>query len=290
MFSGSFVALVTPFDEQGGVDETKLAELVEFHIEKGTDGIVPCGTTGESPTLNYEEHNRVVELVVKAASGRVPVIAGAGSNSTSETIMLAEHAKQVGADAALVITPYYNKPSQEGLYQHYLKVCQSVDIPVIIYNVPGRTGVCIEPETVIRLAKAHKNIVGVKFASTNLDQISQIMSQTDLCILSGDDSLTVPMVSLGAKGVISVAANIVPEKMAMLVKAALNGENEKARKLHYEVFALCRGMFLETNPIPVKSAMAMMGMITPGFRLPLCDMSEANSAELKKILGDCGLL
>ncbi|MDX9703726.1 MAG: 4-hydroxy-tetrahydrodipicolinate synthase [Candidatus Auribacterota bacterium] len=282
MFQGSFVAITTPF-KNNEIDEPALRKLVDFHIEHGTSGIVPCGTTGESPTLSYEEHNRVVDIVIDQVKGRVPVIAGTGSNSTSETIMLTKHAKQVGANGALIITPYYNKPTQEGLYQHFKTVAEQVDIPIVVYNVPGRTGVNIAPETLERLGK-FKNIVAVKEASGSLDQVSQILAKTNLTVLSGDDSLTLPMISIGARGVISVAANILPGRMAKLVATALAGDYNMSRKIHYELYPIFKVMFVETNPIPVKAAMAAMHMIEPEIRLPLTNIGEANKNTLLKIL------
>ncbi len=282
MFQGSFVAITTPFSNNN-VDEQTLRELVRFHLANGTNGIVPCGTTGESPTLSYDEHNHVVDVVIDEVNGKVPVIAGAGSNSTSETLMLTEHAKKAGADGVLLITPYYNKPTQDGLYNHFKTVAESVDIPIILYNVPGRTGVCIAPDTVAKLARI-PNIVAIKEASGSLDQVSQILSRCDITVLSGDDSLTVPMISVGGKGVISVAANILPGRMANMVKAALSGDFELAKKIHFEMYPVFKTMFLETNPIPVKEALAMIGMIKPQLRLPLTNMSEKNKSVLCEVL------
>lgn len=282
MFQGSFVAITTPFIDNR-LDEKALRELVRFHIVNGTSGIVPCGTTGESPTLSYEEHNRVVDIVIEEAKGKVPIIAGAGSNSTSETLMLTEHAKKAGADAVLLITPYYNKPTQDGMYKHFKKVAESVDIPIVLYNVPGRTGVNIAPETVARLA-AIKNIVAIKEASGSIDQVSQILNLCSITVLSGDDSLTIPMMSVGAKGVISVVANVVPGRMANLVNAALKGDYTLAKKIHYELFALFKVLFIETNPIPVKSALALLGMVKPEIRLPLTFISDQNKPKLLAVL------
>ncbi|BAI79726.1 dihydrodipicolinate synthase [Deferribacter desulfuricans SSM1] len=289
MFKGSIVAIVTPMKD-GKVDEAKLRELVEFQIEKGTDGIVPCGTTGESATLTYEEHCQVIDLVIDQVKGRVPVIAGTGSNSTHETIFLTKHAKEAGADAALVITPYYNKPTQKGLYEHFKAVAEAVDIPIILYNVPGRTAVNMLPETVIELSKI-KNIVGVKEASGSLDQAAEIIAGTDdsFALLSGEDSLTYPLLCLGAKGVISVATNIVPELMAELVDSFFAGDINKAKELHYKLFPLFKAIFFETNPIPVKKALYLMGLIEDEIRLPLVPMTEANTERLRKVLLDLGL-
>lgn len=289
MFKGSIVAIVTPMKD-GKVDEAKLRELVEFQIEKGTDGIVPCGTTGESATLTYEEHCQVIDIVIDQVKGRVPVIAGTGSNSTHETIFLTKHAKEAGADAALVITPYYNKPTQKGLYEHFKAVAEAVDIPIILYNVPGRTAVNMLPETVIELSKI-KNIVGVKEASGSLDQAAEIIAGTDdsFALLSGEDSLTYPLLCLGAKGVISVATNIVPELMAELVDSFFTGDINKAKVLHYKLFPLFKAIFFETNPIPVKKALYLMGLIEDEIRLPLVPMTEANTERLRKVLLDLGL-
>lgn len=287
MFSGSMVALVTPFKE-GKVDEKKLRELVDFHIKKGTDALVPCGTTGESATLSFEEHEKVVEVVIDEAGGKIPVIAGTGSNNTEEALKLTKHAKEVGADGALVITPYYNKPTQRGMYLHFEKIAKEVDIPIVLYNVPGRTCVNLLPETVAKLAKI-KNIVGIKEASGDLKQASDIVS---LCgnkfdLISGDDFIVLPMLALGGKGVISVVANLVPAEMVALVDEFNKGNLEKAREIHYKIFPLCKAMFIETNPIPVKTAMALQGLLdTPELRLPLSPMSEENVAELKKVLMD----
>jgi 4-hydroxy-tetrahydrodipicolinate synthase len=282
---GSIVALVTPF-RQGQVDEAKLRELVEFHVAQGTDGIVPCGTTGESPTLSHEEHRRVVEVVVEQARGRVAVIAGAGSNSTREAIDLTRHAKTVGADAALIVNPYYNKPTQEGLYQHFRTIAETVDIPILVYNIASRTAVNVETDTLARLARDCRTIVGVKEASGSLDQMTQVVLACgpDFVVLSGDDTLTLPLMAVGGRGVISVVANLVPKDVAEMTHAALEGDWKRARELHLRLFPLCRAAFIETNPIPIKEAMAMRGMIEPEFRLPLCRMSDANRERLRAIL------
>ncbi len=287
MFSGSMVALVTPFKE-GKVDEKKLRELVDFHIKNGTDVIVPCGTTGESATLSFEEHEKVVEVVINEAKGKVPVIAGTGSNNTEEALKLTKHAKEAGADGALVITPYYNKPTQKGMYLHFEKIAKEVDIPIVLYNVPGRTSVNLLPETVAKLAKI-KNIIGIKEASGDLKQASDIVG---LCgdkfdLISGDDFIVLPMLALGGKGVISVVANLVPAEMAALIDEFNKGNLEKARETHYKIFPLCKAMFIETNPGPVKTAMALQGLLdTPELRLPLASMSEENVEKLKKVLMD----
>ena len=291
MFQGSIVALVTPF-RGGKVDEAKIRQLVEMHVAQGTDGIVPCGTTGESPTLSHEEHRRVVEIVIEAAHGRVHVIAGTGSNATSEAIDLTRHAKQAGATGALVVNPYYNKPTQEGLYRHFRAVAEAVDIPIVVYNIAGRTAVNVETDTLARLVKDCPNIVGVKEASGSLDQMTQVVLACgpDFSVLSGDDNITLPLMSVGGRGVISVVANIVPRETAEMTHAALAGDWKLARDLHLKLFPLSRAMFLETNPIPVKEAMGMMGMLEPEFRLPMCPMGAANRERLKTILVQHGLL
>jgi 4-hydroxy-tetrahydrodipicolinate synthase len=291
-FQGSIVALVTPF--RGDlVDEPKLRELVEWHVASGTDGIVPCGTTGESPTLSHDEHKRVVEIVVEAARGRVAVIAGTGSNSTAEAIDLTRHARKAGATGALVVNPYYNKPTQEGLYRHFRAVSEAVDIPIIVYNIAGRTAVNVETDTLARLVRDCPGIVGVKEASGSLDQMTQVILACgpDFSVLSGDDNLTLPLMSVGGRGVISVIANLVPRETAEMTHAALAGDWKQARELHLKLFPLSRAMFLETNPIPVKEAMAMMGKLAePEFRLPMCRLGEANRPRLKAVLASLGLV
>ena len=284
MFQGSIVALITPF-KNNEVDEKALRELVEFHIAEGTDAIVPCGTTGESATLSHEEHCRVIEIVIDQAKKRIPVIAGAGSNSTKEAVFLTEHAKKSGADAVLSITPYYNKPTQEGLYQHFKTIAEQVDIPIVLYNVPGRTGVNMLPDTVIRLSKV-KNIIGVKEASGSLDQAGAILQHTDesFDVISGEDSLTFPMMAMGAKGVISFVANVAPKKMAQMCHAVLDNDMLLGRKLHYELLDLCKGVFFETNPIPAKKAAYMMGLVENEIRLPLVEMTKENTQKLKSIM------
>ena len=288
MFTGSIVALVTPFKD-GLVDYDKLSELVEYHIENGTQGILPCGTTGESPTLTFDEHEKVVSHVVEKVNGRIPVIAGTGSNNTSEAIKLTKYAKQEGADGALIITPYYNKPTQEGLYKHYKAILDEVDIPIIIYNVPSRTGVSISPDTVARLCEM-KNVVAIKEASGDIDQTSQILSLCDITVLSGDDSLTLPIMSVGGKGVISVLANILPREVSEMVSKFGSGKVEESQKLHKRLFPVCRSMFIETNPIPVKTAMKLLGRLNGEMRLPLCEMSSENEKKLLKTLEHYGLI
>ena len=290
-FQGSIVALVTPF-RHGAVDEAKLRELVEFHVGNGTDGIVPCGTTGESPTLSHDEHKRVVEVVVAAARGRVAVIAGTGSNATAEAIDLTRHAEHAGANAALVVNPYYNRPTQEGLYRHFRAVAESTRLPIFVYNIQGRTAVNVETATMERLVRDVPNIVGVKEASGSLDQMSQVIVACgpDFIVLSGDDNLTLPVMAIGGRGVISVIANIVPRDTSDMTHAALEGDWKRARELHYRLFPLARAAFLETNPIPIKEAMAMAGMLEPELRLPMCRMSDANRGKLRQILEGYGLV
>ncbi|MBI4368551.1 MAG: 4-hydroxy-tetrahydrodipicolinate synthase [Candidatus Omnitrophica bacterium] len=285
---GSMVALATPF-RQGKIDERGLKRLIDFHLENETDVIVPCGTTGEAATMSHEEHKGVMSFVVDYVKGRVPVICGAGSNSTEEAVSLIAHAKKAGADGVLVVTPYYNKPTQEGLFRHYEFLAKKVDIPIIVYNVPGRTGVSIAPETVERLSKI-PNIIGIKEASGSLDQASRILSLCDLAVISGEDSLTLPLLSVGAKGVISVVANVAPKKEHEMVQAYLAGDVEKAKKLHFELFDLAKILFVETNPIPVKTALALMGLASGELRLPLCEMKSENRKELMRVLKQCRLI
>jgi 4-hydroxy-tetrahydrodipicolinate synthase len=284
-FQGSFVAMVTPF-RNGKVDEAKLRELVEFHIAHGTDGLVPCGTTGESPGLTHDEHRRIVEIVIEAARGRIRVVAGTGSNSTAEAIELTKHAERAGAAGALVVNPYYNKPTQEGLYRHFRAVAESVAIPILVYNIQSRTAVNVETDTLARLVRDVASVAGVKEASGSLDQMSQVIAACgpDFSVLSGDDNITLPLLAIGGSGVVSVIANIVPRETADLVHAALDGDWKRARDLHYRLFPLARAAFLETNPIPIKEAMAMAGMLEPEFRLPMCRMSDANREKLRAIL------
>jgi len=290
MFTGSLVAIVTPF-RNGHVDERALAELIEWQIAKGTDGIVPCGTTGESATLSHEEHNRVIELTVEVVNRRVPVIAGTGSNSTDEAIALTRHAKQAGVDGALLITPYYNKPTQEGLYRHYKAVAESVDLPLVLYNIPGRTGVNMLPATIARLS-AIRSIVGVKEGSGSVQQASDVVQMCGdrLTVLAGDDSLTLPMMAVGGKGVITVTANIVPFEMAELVKTFSAGKIAESRRIHFKLSPLFATLFLETNPIPVKEALGMMGKIDPELRLPLCPMAQDTREKLAGVLKDMELI
>lgn len=289
MFSGSLVALVTPF-QNGKVDYRTLDELVDFHLESGTDGIVPVGTTGESPTLTPDEHKKVIDRVVKAVNGQIPVIAGTGSNSTAEAIELTEHARRIGADASLQVTPYYNKPTQEGFYQHFKMIAHEVNLPVVLYNIPGRCGAGMTAETIIRLSHVD-NIVAVKEATGSLDIASDIAGNCDLNILSGDDSMTLPLASVGAKGVISVVANIVPADVKAMTDLILQGDLVSARKWHHKLFTLSKSLLsMSTNPIPIKAAMAMLDMAPEELRLPMTPLSESKKVLLKKILKDYGLL
>jgi len=283
--------MVTPF-RNGKVDEAKLKELVEFHIANGTDGLIPCGTTGEAPSLSHDEHHKVVELVVEAARGRIKVVPGTGSYSTSDAIEMTKHAERAGAAGALVVNPYYNKPTQEGLYRHFRAVAESVAIPILVYNIQSRTAVNVETATLARLVRDVKNIVGVKEASGSLDQMSQVIAACgpDFSVLSGDDNITLPLLAIGGSGVVSVIANIVPRETADLVHAALEGDWKRARDLHYRLFPLARAAFLETNPIPIKEMMAMAGMLEPEFRLPMCRMSDANREKLRDIIKPYGLI
>ena len=282
---GSYVALVTPFTQDDQVNYDLLREMVDWHVEQGTDGLVPVGTTGESPTLTYEEHEKVVETVVKAADGRVPVLAGAGSNCTREAVHLTEHAKKIGADGALIVMPYYNKPTQAGMIAHYERL-NEVGLPLVIYNIPGRSVVNMEPATFEKLAPL-ENIVGVKEASGNINQISEIVMRTKghCAVMSGDDSMTLPLLSVGGTGVISVIANVVPAQMSRMVKAWEEGNASEALELHQKLFFLGKNMLsLETNPGPVKAAMEMCGMPAGHVRLPLANLSDENKAKLRAIL------
>ncbi len=289
MFHGAIVATVTPF-RNGKLDRNALKKLVKFQIDSGTDGIVPCGTTGESATLSFEEHQSVIDTVLQAVDGRVPVIAGTGSNNTKEAVALTRYAKRAGASAALVITPYYNKPTQDGLCRHFRVVAESANIPIILYNVPGRTGVNMTAHTVAQLAEV-PNIVGVKEASGNLSQVCDIIRMTPrkFCVLSGEDSLFFPMMALGARGVIAVTSNVAPRLMAELYDTYVIGEISRARDIHYRLWPLFQALFLETNPIPAKTALAMMKMIREEVRLPLSPMADANRKALARVLSDMRL-
>ncbi len=282
-FKGSIVALVTPFAEDGSVDFATIEQLVEWQIESGTDGIVPCGTTGESPTLSHEEHEAVVAAVVKAVRKRIPVLAGAGSNNTTESLRLVRFAEHVGADGALVITPYYNKPTQAGMVAHYQAIAAATRLPIVMYNVPGRTGINLTPETVAHLAQT-PNIIGIKEASGSLDQVSSILQLCKIDVLSGDDGLTLPIMAVGGCGVISVVANVAPKKMVALTRAVLKGDLANAERLHREIYPLCKVLFVETNPVPVKAALAMMGRIRENLRLPLVPLGAAHRAQVSDVV------
>ena len=287
MFKGSFVALVTPY-KNGKVDEESFRRLIEFQIKNGTHGIVPAGCTGESATFSHEEQKRLMDITVETVNKRVPVVAGTGSNNTVEALALTRHARKAGCDGALMITPYYNKPTPEGQFRHYEKIAMEVDIPIVLYNVPSRTGISMLPDTVARLSSID-NIVAIKEASGSLDQVSQIMSLCDITVLSGDDSLTLPMMAVGAKGVISVAANIIPADVAAMVDSFLGGNIEEARRLHFKMMPVFKAMFIETNPIPVKASMGIMALIDPEWRLPLCPPGDETMEKLKKVLKGYGL-
>ncbi len=286
---GSLVAIVTPFQD-GEIDEKRLRELVRFHIDGGTDGIVAVGTTGESPTLSHNEHKKVIEIVIDESAGKIAVIAGTGSNSTSEALDMTRHAHSAGADGALIVNPYYNKPSQEGIYRHFSTIAESVDIDQLIYNIPGRSAGKVMVDTMVRLSN-HEKIVGVKDAVGDLSETSEIIDRigSDFLVFSGDDALTLPVMALGGAGVISVLANILPAKVKSLTKAMLEGDINTARKINFSTRELVSVLFLETNPVPVKSAMAMMGMLTEEFRLPLCQMSQKNRERLILAIRKAGL-
>ena len=288
MWQGAYTAIVTPFNRDGSVDFAKLRELVEIQIKNGIDGIVPVGTTGESPTLGVKEHEQVIETTIAAAAKRIKVVAGTGANSTAEAIELTRHAKDAGADATLQVTPYYNKPNATGLVRHFSAVAD-LGLPTVLYNIPGRTGREIPLDTVVELAK-HPNIVAIKEAGGSVDRVSQIVTRCNLEVLSGDDSLTLPMMSVGGVGVISVASNVAPKAVADMVHAALRGDFVAARKLHQQYYRLFTDLFVDTNPIPVKAAMAMMGLIEEVYRLPLCETTEANKAKVRECLKNLGLV
>lgn len=290
MFRGAMVAIVTPF-KNNEIDEEALRELIEFQIANGTDAIVPCGTTGESATLSHEEHDRVIEITIDAVKKRVPVIAGTGSNNTLEALRLTRHAYEAGADGVLMVCPYYNRPTQEGLYQHFKTIADAVPVPIILYNIQSRTGVNLLPETVARLSKIN-NIVGIKEASGSIKQMSDVIQLCgpDFTVLSGDDIFTLPLLSIGGAGIISVVSNVAPADMAGLVDAFGANDLEKAKKLHYKMSPLIDALFLEVNPVPVKAALALMGKIKLEYRLPLCKMSEVNLAKLKNVMTQYGLI
>jgi 4-hydroxy-tetrahydrodipicolinate synthase len=291
-FQGTATALVTPFKKDGSLDEQALRKLVDWQIKSGVEGLVPCGTTGENPTLSEEEHQRVVEIVIEQTRGRVAVIAGAGSNDTKKAIKLATFAEETGADYVLVVGPYYNKPTQEGYVQHFKAVAESVSIPIIIYNVPGRTGGNIEPATILRMANEVDNIAGVKEASGHIGQIMEIARKKPMgfSLLSGDDAITLPLMSIGGDGCISVVANEVPKEFSELVRCCLNNRWNKALTLHNKLLDLMNVNFIESNPIPVKAALAMMGMIEESYRLPLVPMTKENKKKLKSVLDDLSLV
>ncbi|HUE76053.1 MAG TPA: 4-hydroxy-tetrahydrodipicolinate synthase [Chloroflexota bacterium] len=284
MFSGSLVAMITPFRD-GQIDEPRLRDAVEFHVRNGTNGLVPCGTTGESVTMTEEEQLRVISIVVETVAGRLPVVAGTGTNDTAKTIKLTKKARDIGATGALVVTPYYNKPTPEGLFRHYEAIATATDLPIVMYNVPSRTSVNMLPETVARLARI-PTIVGIKEASGSIDQSSQIVAScpSDFVVLSGDDSLTLPIMSVGGVGVISVVANITPRPVSDMVAAFRDGDARRAQRIHIELFDLCRAMFYETNPIPVKTAAGILGLCSDELRLPLCPMSDGNRKKLEEAL------
>jgi len=290
MFTGAMVALATPF-QNGELDFETLDELIGFQLENGIDGIVPVGTTGECPTLSHDEHKQVIERVVKAVAGEVPVIAGSGSNSTKEALELTEFAKKVGADATLQVDPYYNKPTQEGFYQHFKTIAETIDLPVVLYDIPGRCGAGMTPDTIVRLAEDVENIVALKDATGKLDHVSEVATRCDITIVSGDDSLTLPIASVGGKGVISVVANIVPADVKAMTDLILEGDLVQARQWHNKLFALSKGLLcLATNPIPIKAAMAMLNMASEELRLPMVPMDESKKAVLRQALKDYGLL
>jgi len=292
MFRGAITAIVTPFLENGNLDEKSLRNLVEFQISNNSDGIVPCGTTGESPTLEHDEHNKVIKTVVDATNGRAKVIAGAGSNSTKHAVEMTKYAADLGVDATLHVCPYYNKPTQEGLFRHFSAVAKAADVPVIVYNIKGRTAVNMETSTLARLAREHSNIVAVKEASGDLNQMQEVINTLpgNFDVLSGDDNMTLPLMKIGGKGVISVASNIIPKEVHQLAQHALDGDFEKAEELHNKFMPLFKGIFIETNPIPIKAALAMKGMIKESYRLPMCEMRQDNREKLKEILNSLRLL
>ncbi|MDM8006471.1 MAG: 4-hydroxy-tetrahydrodipicolinate synthase [Phycisphaerae bacterium] len=289
MFKGSMVALVTPYKD-GEVDWKTLDSLVDFHVDSGTEVLVPCGTTGESPTLTHQENDAVVAAVVRRAKGRIPVMAGTGSNSTAEALAMTRNARKNRADGALLVVPYYNRPTQEGLFRHFSTLAREVDFPQVLYNIPGRCGTELSADTIVRLREAHQNIVAVKHATGSMDGASELRVRSDIEIISGDDSMTLPLMSIGGVGVISVLANIVPKDVKALTDAALRGDWETARKWHLKMFKLAKGLLtLEVNPIPIKTAMAIKGMLAEEFRLPLCPMNPANRERLQAVMKEYGI-
>jgi len=288
MFRGLYTAIITPFNADGSIDLGKLKELIDLQVAGGVAGIVPVGTTGESPTLSHEEHCQVMETTVAAAAGRVKVIAGAGSNSTGEAVTLTRKAIDIGADATLQITPYYNKPNQDGLVRHFTALAD-LGRPIVLYNVPGRTSREISVDTVVKLAE-HPNVAAIKEAGGSVDRVSEILTRCDIAVLSGDDSLTFPMMAIGATGVISVASNVAPRPLADMVEAALNGNWEDARELHLKLYRLFSDLFIDTNPIPVKAALNMMGLVREVYRLPLCPMNNEAKDKLRETMQPLGLV
>jgi 4-hydroxy-tetrahydrodipicolinate synthase len=290
MFSGVYTALITPF-KKWKVDFDALGKLIESQYKAGVNGIVPCGTTGESPTLSHEEHEQIIEFCVKQAKGKMKILAGTGSNSTAEAIRFTQFAKKVGCDGALMVAPYYNKPTQKGLYLHFKKVADLVNIPIVLYNIMGRASVNIEPTTIAKLCKDCKNIIGVKEASGSLSQMSAIKALVpNIELLSGDDALTLPVLSIGGIGVISVLSNLLPLETLFLIRAFEKGNIKEAKKIHYKFLPLVNALFMETNPIPVKTAVAMLGICSSEIRLPMCEMKESNKLKLKRVLKDFKLL
>lgn len=292
MFRGVFTAIVTPFREDESVDEETLRRLIDFNIEGGVTGLVPCGTTGESPTLSHPEHDHVIELTVEHVDGRVPVIAGTGSNCTREAIRLTTHAEEVGVDGVLLVNPYYNKPTQEGLYRHFRAIAESVDIPCIVYNIKSRTGVNVETGTLMRLIADCDNIVGVKEASGSIDQIRDVINQCPdgFSVLSGDDNITLELIRSGGHGVVSVASNLVPDRMVALMQAALGGDFETAEAIDQELAPLFEVEFIETNPIPIKYMLSLKGMCQEVYRLPMCELRPENRARVRTVMETMGLL
>jgi 4-hydroxy-tetrahydrodipicolinate synthase len=291
MFTGTYTAIVTPF-KNGQLDAPALERLIRLQVKAGVDGIVPVGTTGESPTVDYEEHLEIIALTVKFAAGRVKVLAGTGGNSTSEAVYLTREAEKIGADGSLQVAPYYNKPTPEGLFQHFREIAHATRLPILLYSIPGRCGVEIGVETVRRLARECKNIIGIKEAGGSCDRVSQLRAALGpkFVIMSGDDSLTLPFLAVGADGVISVASNVIPRQVAQMVAAFRRGQIRKATRLHAKFYPLFKDLFIETNPVPVKAALGMLGLITEEYRLPLVPMSTVNRAKLRATLKRCGVL
>ncbi|MCG8336834.1 MAG: 4-hydroxy-tetrahydrodipicolinate synthase [Proteobacteria bacterium] len=291
--TGVFTAIVTPFADNGTIDEKSYAELIQKQIKAGVSGIVPCGTTGESPTLTHEEHDHMIEMTIDLVGGRVPVVAGTGSNSTAEAVRLSQHAQKAGADVVMLVNPYYNKPTQQGLFLHFREIASSIDIPCIVYNIKGRTGVNLETDTLLKLVDTCSNVIGVKEASGDLDQMKDVIDRTpeSFSVLSGDDNIALRLIELGGSGVVSVASNIVPDKMVALVEAALTGDFETAKGMDYELSILFKALFLETNPIPIKAAMAMTGLLQENYRLPMCPLSsDSHRQRIRETLVELALL